>query len=149
MYQLKTCTIGGIFIISHLQCETDVDPWGSQASKANLIGELYANERPCLKMKWAIFLRNDTQDGPLASAGICTNVYLHTYKHNKKYSNRRPRVPKPCVSTDKQEIRGLHSDVYSSERDSSCNGQTALFTVLSEPLTQGSNSLRSGEEAYR
>lgn len=100
-------------------------------------------------MKWAIFLRNEIQDGSLASAGICTYVDLHTYKHNKKYSNREPSVPKPCVSTGKQEIRGLCSEMsYSSRRDSSCNGQAAIFTVLSESLIQGSNSLRSGEEAY-
>lgn len=84
----------------------------------------------------------------LWSTGIFTYVYLHTYKYNKKYSNRESSVPKPCVSTDKQEIRGLCSEMYSSERDSSCNGQAALFTVLSGSLTQGSNSLRSGEEAY-
>lgn len=85
----------------------------------------------------------------LWSTGIFTYVYLHTYKYNKKYSNRESSVPKPCVSIDKQEIRGLCSEMlYSSERDSSCNGQAALFTVLSGSLTQSSNSLRSGEEAY-
>ena len=100
-------------------------------------------------MKWAIFLRNEIQDGSLASAGICTYVDLHTYKHNKKYSNREPSVPKPRVSAGKQEIRGLCSEMPdSSKRGSSCHGQAAISTVLSESLIQGSNSLRSGEEAY-
>ena len=37
----------------------------------------------------------------------------------------------------------------SSKRGSSCHGQAAISTVLSESLIQGSNSLRSGEEAYK